>query len=138
MTSTLIDTNVLLDIVEKRENWLAWSEASVRRLLKEGPIVINPVIYAEASVPYIDEAEFAAIVDTVWLRREDLPWNAAFRAGKAFLQYRKKGGEKGRNLPDFFIGAHAAVKRYRLLTRDALRFRTYFPEIDIVAPDTHP
>ena len=138
MTSTLIDTNVLVDVIEARPVWSAWAERHIAELSKSGTLVINQVIYAEASVPYVDQFEFDRIVKTVWMEREDLPWAAAFRAGKAYQEYRRRGGPRNQSLPDFFIGAHAAIVGYRLLTRDASRFRTYFPELDIIAPDTHP
>ncbi|MGH6854161.1 MAG: type II toxin-antitoxin system VapC family toxin [Aestuariivirga sp.] len=138
MTSTLIDTNVLVDVIEDRPAWSDWAAHHLAELSKSGSLVINQIIYAEASVPYVDPAAFERIVSTVWMEREDLPWAAAFRAGKAFQDYRQRGGLRNQSLPDFLIGAHAAVKNYRLLTRDATRFRTYFPEIEIIAPDTHP
>jgi len=138
MTSTLIDTNVLVDLIEMRPRWSDWATRQLEFLSAGGSLIINQITYAEASVPYADIAGFDRIVNSVWLKREDLPWDAAFRAGKAFHDYRRRGGVRNQSLPDFFIGAHAAVKAYRLLTRDAARFRTYFPDLDIVAPDTHP
>jgi len=138
MTSTLIDTNVLVDVIEMRPVWSEWAARHLESLSEEGDLVINQIAYAEASVPYDDQREFERIINSAWLQREDLPWPAAYRAGKAFREYRRRGGLRNQTLPDFFIGAHAAVKTYRLLTRDAARFRTYFPELDIVAPDSHP
>ena len=138
MTSTLIDTNVLVDVIEMRPVWSDWATHQLENLAANGSLVINQITYAEASVPYADNAEFDRIINSVWLERENLPWGAAFRAAKAFQDYRRRGGVRLQSLPDFFIGAHAAFKNYRLLTRDASRFRTYFPELDIIAPDTHP
>ncbi len=138
MTSTLIDTNILIDVLESREPFLGWVQRAFARLSEKGPLIINQIIYCEASVPYQSSVLFEAVVGGGWMKREDLPWEAAFRAGKAFEIYRRKGGAKQSALPDFFIGAHAAVKGHRLLTRDAARFRTYFPELEIIAPDTHP
>ena len=138
MTSTLIDTNVFLDVVEERPEWFGWASRKILEARGGGEIVINPVVYAEASTPYEDETAFARFLDAAGFLREDLPFGCAFRAAKAHLEYRLKGGVSATALPDFFIGAHTAYRGYRLLTRDATRFRTYFPEIEIIAPDTHP
>ena len=138
MTSTIIDTNILVDVLEQRQPYLAWVQRAFTRLSEEGPLVINQVIYGEASVPYPSKEDFDALVLSDLLAREDVPWEAAFRAGKAFDEYRRRGGVRANTLPDFLIGAHAAVKGYRLLTRDGARFRSYFPEVDVIAPDTHP
>ncbi len=138
MTSTLIDTNVFLDVVEERPEWFAWASRQVMNARRSGNVVVNPVVYAEASTPYEDEPAFARFLEAAGFLREDLPFACAFKAGKAHLEYRNRGGVRITTLPDFFIGAHAAVKSYRLLTRDAARFRTYFPGLDIIAPDTHP
>lgn len=138
MTSTLIDTNILVDVLEQRQPHLDWVERAFSRLSAEGAFVINQVIYGEASVPYESRDEFDALVLSQWMIQEDVPWEAAFLAGKAFDEYRRRGGVRANTLPDFFIGAHAAVKRYRILTRDGGRFRTYFPEVEVIAPDTHP
>jgi hypothetical protein len=138
MTSTLIDTNILIDVLERRQPHLEWVRRAFNALAAEGALTINQVIYGEASVPYQSPEKFDAVLDGGWVKREDVPWEAAFRAGKAFETYRRKGGAKLNTLPDFLIGAHAAVKGYRILTRDAARFRSYFPEVEIIAPDTHP
>jgi predicted nucleic acid-binding protein len=137
MTSTLIDTNILIDVLERREPFLGWVQRAFMRLAEKGPLIINQVIYCEASVPYQSATQFDEIVGGGWMKREDVPWEAAFRAGKAFESYRRNGGAKQSALPNFFIGAHAAVKGHRILTRDAALFRTYFPEVEIIAPDTH-
>lgn len=101
-------------------------------------IVFNQIVYGEASVPYHPQSAFDTIVGVDWLAKEDLPWDAAFLAAKAHADYRRKGGLKPSALPDFLIGAHASVKNYRLLTRDAARFRSYFPSVELISPDTHP
>ncbi len=138
MTSTLIDTNVFIDVIEQRPKWIGWALKRLEALSMSGTLVINQVTYGEASIPYEDENLFATSVNVEWIAKEDLPWSASFRAGKAFQMYRARGGSRQMILPDFFIGAHAAVKRYRVITRDGARFRTYFPEVEVIAPDTHP
>ncbi|MBC8037650.1 MAG: type II toxin-antitoxin system VapC family toxin [Rhizobiales bacterium] len=138
MTSTLIDTNVFLDVVEERPDWFAWARSKVLEARRIGDVVISPVVYAEASTPYEDEHAFAKFIDTAGFVKEDLPFDCAFKAAKAHYEYRKRGGIRTTTLPDFFIGAHALVRGYRLMTRDPARFRTYFPELDIIAPESHP
>lgn len=137
MTSILIDTNVLLDIIQTREPWLDWSMRQVEQALP-GNIVLNPIVYAEASTPFETQSEFEQSIGALAFSREHVPWDAAFLASKAHLAYRKRGGAKAQTLPDFFIAAHALVKKYKLVTRDAARFRTYFDGLEIIAPDTHP
>jgi predicted nucleic acid-binding protein len=138
MTSTLIDTNVFLDVVEMRPLWFEWSSRMVMRARRNGDVVVNPVVYAEASLPYESESAFSKFVDDAGFLKEDLPWACAFVAAKAHVLYRDRGGVRSTTLPDFFIGAHASMRSYTLLTRDTGRFRTYFPTLDIIAPDTHP
>ena len=138
MTSTLVDTNVLLDVVEMRAQWFEWSSRMLFGARRNGEVVLNPVVYAEASLPYESETAFLKFVDDAGLLKEDLPWACGFLAAKAHVRYRERGGERNSTLPDFFIGAHAQIRSYRLLTRDAGRFRTYFPKLEIIAPDTHP
>ncbi len=134
MTSVLVDSNVLLDVASNDSVWGEWSGSALERVADEAVLVINPLVYAEVSVgfPTIEEVEAALPADLY--RREDLPYEAAFLAGKCFLQYRRGGGAKRSPLPDFYIGAHAAVAGYRLLTRDATRYRTYFPKLELIAP----
>ena len=132
----LVDTNVILDISTNDERWFAWSASALERAGDESSLVINPIIYAEVSIAYkrIEDLELALPPGT--FRREALPYEAAFLAGKAFLKYKQRGGRsKLRPLPDFYIGAHAAVAGYRLLTRDAARYRSYFPGLDVIAPE---
>jgi predicted nucleic acid-binding protein len=124
MTAVLIDANVLLDVMSEDARWFAWSAGAVAHAADRSRLVINPVIYAEVSVRYSRIEEFDAA----------LP-RAAFLAGKSFLAYRRRGGSKRSPLPDFFIGAHAAVAGYRLMTRDAARYRTFFPRLVLIAPD---
>jgi predicted nucleic acid-binding protein len=130
----LVDSNVLLDLAERDPRWLSWSATAIHRFANEGLLVINPIIYAEISMGFAQPEDVDAAVPIDIYRREALPYEAAFAAGKAFLDYRRRGGTRTSPLPDFYIGAHAAVRRYRLLTRDAARYRTYFPTVELIAP----
>ena len=136
MKPTLVDSNVILDTLLEDPEWFTWSTLHLERCVNDAPLVINPLIYAEITVGFdaIEEVEDAVPVE--FFRREELPWEAAFLAGKCFLQYRKQGGQKRSPLPDFYIGAHAVVRGYRLLTRDTARFRTYFPSLEVIAPES--
>ncbi len=138
MSDTLVDSNILIDILEDDPTWKAWSRRQLRRARGSGNLVINPLIYAEVSVGYPMQRQADRALSTAIYRREPLPWEAAFSAGKAFLAYRRAGGTKRSPLPDFYIGAHAAVRMYSLLTRDPGRYRQFFPTLDVIAPDTHP
>lgn len=130
----LVDSNVLIDLLTEDEVWLPWSAAAVAEAGARAPLVINPVVYAEVAVRFDTiEALDEAFPEAMFLR-EPLPWAAAFLAAKAFLAYRRAGGVRRSPLPDFFIGAHAAVAGYRLLTRDGGRYRTYFPRLELIAP----
>jgi hypothetical protein len=134
VTAVLVDSNVLLDVATDDPRWGPWSSDALAGAAEESPLAINPIIYAEVSIRYgtIEELEHALPVDT--FRREPLPYEAGFLAGKAFVGYRRRGGRRSAPLPDFFIGAHAAVAGLRLLTRDASRYRTYFPTVELIAP----
>jgi predicted nucleic acid-binding protein len=135
MTAVLIDANVLLDVMTEDARWLAWSAAAIERAADRYRLVINPVIYAEASIRYSRIEDLDAALPKTMFDREAIPYEAAFLAGKSFLTYRRRGGTKQSPLPDFFIGAHAAVAGYLLLTRDAARYRSYFPKLSLIAPD---
>ncbi len=134
MIPVIVDSNVLLDVVTDDPTWGAWAGQSLERAADEAILLINALIYAEVSVGFdsIEAVEEALPPDLY--RRERLPYEAAFLAGKAFLRYREAGGARRSPLPDFYIGAHAAVAGYRLLTRDATRYRTYFPTVQLIAP----
>jgi hypothetical protein len=129
---TLVDTNVLLDIITQDKTWASWSEAALRKAAEHSTLAINPIIFAEVSMKFarIEDAD-AALVD---FAREPLPYEAGFLTGKAFLAYKKRGGSKRSPMPDFYVGAHALLGRMALLTRDAARYRTYFPALTIIAP----
>ncbi len=134
MTPVLVDANVLLDVATNDRKWADWSSATLERVADEAILVINPIVYAEVSVgfPTIEDVENALPIELY--RRDEIPYEAAFLAGKVFLRYRRSGGLRQSPLPDFFIGAHAAVAGYRLLTRDATRYRTYFPHVELITP----
>ena len=132
--ATLVDSNVILDVVTEDEDWVDWSASALARAADSGRLVINPLVYAEVSVGFDTIEALDDALPPDYYTREALPWEAAFLAARAFLKYRRKGGAKQAPLPDFYIGAHAAIRRYRLLTRDARRYRTYFPTVEIIAP----
>lgn len=136
--ATMIDTNVLVDLTLPADDWHEWSRSKVYSAFKDGPIIINPIIYAEFSVRYRNMDEVERLLPQDEFRRENLPWHAAFAAGAAFRLYKRAGGGRERVLPDFLIGAHAAIRGYRVLTRDPKGYRSYFPSLDIVSPETHP
>lgn len=130
----LVDSSVLLDVLSDDPKWSAWSSAALARLGDESPLVINQVVYAEVSVRFERLEELELALSQRWLRKETLPWEAAFLAAKAFVRYRRAGGSARSPLPDFFIGAHAAIRGYRLLTRDPRRHRTTFPKLALITP----
>lgn len=136
MQKVLVDSNVILDIVELDPVWSAWSINALASCAEDFALVINPVIYAEVSVGFASIEEMGEAVPQSDFEYEPLPWEAAFLAGKCFLQYRKNGGLRRSPLPDFFIGAHAAVNKMSLLTRDSSRYRTYFPTVRLICPDS--
>jgi predicted nucleic acid-binding protein len=134
MTTTLVDSNVLLDIATDDPTWSAWSGQALAAAAADGQLMINALIYAEVSVgfPMVEDLDDALPADLYLCA--PLPYEAAFLAGKAFVAYRKRGGEKAAPLPDFYIGAHAAIVGCRLLTRDAKRYRTCFPNVELLGP----
>lgn len=134
MSSTLLDSNVLIDLFDEHSEWRDWSDAMVTRAANRGALVINPIVFAEVSAGFATLDDVEAALPASYVRREDLPWEAAFLAGQAFVQYRRRGGTRLAPLPDFYIGAHAAVAGYTLLTRDPLRYRYYFPKLRVIAP----
>lgn len=136
--ATLLDTNVLVDLAIPSSEWHGWSRQQAFLAFKNGPVLINPIIYAEFSVRYRDIDEVDRLLPQEEFRRENLPWPAAFAAAAAFRLYRQSGGGRERILPDFLIGAHAAIRGYRLLTRDPKGYRAYFPSVEIITPETHP
>ena len=130
----LVDTNVLIDVLEDDPVWADWSIEQMRAQSKIHNLVINPVIYAELSQTFSTFEALDEVVEEMGLLMQEVPRPALFLAGKAFVRYRKMGGGKNNVLADFFIGAHAAVKRLPLFTRDAKRYRSYFPSVQLVVP----
>jgi predicted nucleic acid-binding protein len=131
---TLVDSNIILDIVTEDDEWLERSAGALEESAEGGALAINPIIYAEVSVRFETIEALEAALPRDYFRRESLPWEAAFLAAKAFVRYRRAGGVRPSPLPDFLIGAHAAVAGMTLLTRDARRYRTYFPKLRIISP----
>lgn len=124
----------MLDVLTEDPTWAEWSGAALALSRDQGRLVINPLVYAEVSTGFERIEDLDDAVPVGDFVRESLPYEAGFLAGKAFLSYRKRGGRRRSPLPDFYIGAHAAVLRYRLLTRDVARYRSYFPSVELVAP----
>jgi predicted nucleic acid-binding protein len=134
MREVLVDSNVILDVVTEDRQWVNWSASRLRALVEDHVLVINPIVYGEVSIGFDRIEDLDAALPTEFFRREALPWEAAFLAGRCFLRYRRGGGGRSTPLPDFYIGAHAAVRGIPLLTRDARRYRTYFPKLTLIAP----
>jgi predicted nucleic acid-binding protein len=132
---TLVDSNVLLDVITEDRTWSQWSSDALARAADDGGLFINPIIYSEVSVRFSRIEDLEEALPPSDYGRLALPWESAFLAGKAFLSYRRKRGTKLSTLPDFFIGAHAAVADLRLLTRAASRYRSYFPSVRLTSPD---
>lgn len=135
MSAVLVDSNVLIDLMSEDSEWFAWSSAALAQAADSAHLVINAVIYAEVSARFTRIEDLEDALPKTLFQREAIPFEAGFLAAKAFLAYQKRGGAKRSPLPDFLIGAHAAVAGHRLLTRDATRYRTYFPRLELIAPD---
>ena len=132
----LVDSNVILDIVTEDKKWFLWSSQALAKYAETHTLVINPIIYAEVSVGFDRIEDVEEVLPSAFFRRDPIPWEAAFLAAKCFLAYRRRRGKKRSTLPDFFIGAHAAVVGIPLLTRDIARYRTYFPKLKIITPSS--
>lgn len=130
----LVDTNVLVDALQDDPQWADWSIGQLRAHATVHALVINPVIYAEMSLSFSTIEALDDVIRTLRLEVREIPRPALFLAAKAYAQYRRRGGHKEQVLPDFFIGAHAAVSGWPLLTRDASRFETYFPTLEVIGP----
>ena len=133
----LVDSSVLLDIFTDDPLWRPWSVAALRDARASGFIGINQLIYAETSLAFDSASELDRELDTLLLERLQLPFEAGFGAGRAFLKYRRAGGARSSPMPDFYIGAHAALGGLTLLTRDTRRYRTYFPSVALISPQVH-
>jgi predicted nucleic acid-binding protein len=134
MQPTLVDSCVLTDVLANDPDWAEWSLEKLDLLGQQAPLVINPIILAEISPRFDRAADLDAALQILPIKRETLPWGAAYLAGQAFKIYRTADGAKRSPMPDFYIGAHALVGNMRLLTRDAVRFQTYFPTLKIISP----
>jgi predicted nucleic acid-binding protein len=134
MNRVLVDANVLLDVLTDDPNWYDWSAAQLDACARRAALCINPIVYAEVSVGFERIEELDEALAPERFRRLDLPWDAGFLAGKAYLQYRKSRGSRTSPLPDFYIGAHAAIEDMPLLTRDARRYRTDYPSLRLICP----
>ena len=121
-------------MITEDDEWLDWSAAALERAAASSPLAINPIIYAEVSIGFDRIEDLNAALPDDYFERRALPWEAAFLAGKCFVRYRRDGGAKAAPLPDFYIGAHAAIEGLTLLTRDPRRYRTYFPKLPLIAP----
>ena len=135
MAAVLVDSNVLLDVLIQDPQWEQWSSRALADAGENHVLVINPIIYSEVSTGFDRIEDLDEALSVEMFRRDPLPWEAAFLAGKSFLEYRKRGGERRSPLPDFYIGAHAAIGGMELLTRDAARYRTYFPTVTLICPE---
>ena len=131
----LVDSNVLIDVLGPDQLWKAWSSAQLAALVDRAVLIINPIIYGEVSIAFDTLEALEEVLPQDLFRRDPLPWEAAFLAGKCFVQYRRSGGRRTSPLPDFYVGAHAAVRGMMLLTRDVRRYRTYFPRLELIAPE---
>lgn len=134
MPATLVDSNVLIDISTGNPSWASWSAEALIDALDQGPVLVDQIVFAEFSIGYPtpEECEWARHVQGI--ERVPIPWPGAFPAGRAFASYGRRGGAKRAPLPAFFVGGHAAVSGHRLLTRDAARYRPYFPTVELIAP----
>jgi hypothetical protein len=131
----LVDTNVLMDVFNADPEWAEWSIARLDEWSRRGPLFVNPIVYAELGSGFESVEALNAVIDDAGLRFEEMPRDALFLAAKAHLLYRRRRGTRHGVLADFFIGAHAAVRQWPILTRDALRYRGYFPTVELVTPD---
>ncbi len=133
--STLVDSNVLIDVLSEDERWFTWSAEALARAVERSSLCINPIIYAEVAVGYPSVAAVDRALTEEQFERLALPFTAGYLAGRAFVDYRRRGGERQAPLPDFYIGAHALVENHTLLTRDPARYRTYFPKLKLICPE---
>ena len=132
--AVLVDSNVLLDVIGRDPAWFGWSSDALSQAADVSRLVINPIIFSEVSVRYSKIEDLEEALPRSFVEREPIPYEAAFLAGKVFVAYRRRGGDKRSPLPDFFIGAHAAIAGHTLLTRDPRRYRTSFPGLRLIAP----
>lgn len=129
-----MDSSVLIDVLLRDSKWFERSSAALAAAADDGELVINPIIFAEVSVRYRSIEDLNKVLPTSLYRRDELPYEASFLAGRAFVKYRRQGGSRTAPMPDFYIGAHAEVSEFRVLTRDPRRFRRYFPKVELIVP----
>jgi predicted nucleic acid-binding protein len=134
VAGTLVDSNVILDVLTDDADWGDWSAAMLADAARTGTLAINPIVYAEVSACFERIEDLDEALPEAYYRRLPLPFEAAFLTGQCFLKYRRRGGTRRSPLPDFYIGAHAALAGLTLLTRDGKRYRDYFPRLRIIAP----
>jgi hypothetical protein len=134
MANILVDSNVILDVVTEDPKWYDWSAGQLEKLAESHTLVINPIIYSEVSIGFDRIEDLDRTLPPDFFRRDPLPWEAAFLAGKCFVKYRRSGGKRHSPLPDFYIGAHAAIGGIALLTRDTNRYKSYFPKLALISP----
>jgi len=130
----MVDSNVLLDVLTEDKQWFAWSAATLAQCAEQSVLCINPVIYAEVSIGFAQIEDLESVLPGDVFIRSPIPYEAAFLAGKCYMRYRRAGGLKRSPLPDFLIGAHAAVDKMTLITRDVARYRSYFPGLTLICP----
>lgn len=135
---TIPDSNVVLDVIGRASSWVNWSSRQLSRCFENGGLVVNQVVYAEVASELTSQSALDEVLLRLRIEMESVPFAACFLAGHAHRSYRMHGGKRERVLPDFMIGAHAVNRGYRILTRDASRYRSYFPEVEVIAPDSHP
>jgi predicted nucleic acid-binding protein len=135
MSEVLVDSNVILDVVTEDPEWFGWSSRAIETEADRSVLAIDPIVYAEVSIGFSRIEDLDEALPRDLFRRDPLPWEAAFLAGKCFLAYRRRGGARRSPLPDFYIGAHAAVRGMALLTRDPRRYRTCFPRLRLIGPE---
>jgi predicted nucleic acid-binding protein len=138
MMLTILDSNVVLDVLGDKPDWKAWSMKWIDRCTQDGPLILNAITFAEVAAEFESFQAAEGLIQVIGLVHEHIPVQSAYRAGHAHNAYRAAGGARERVLPDFLFGAHAVVGGHRILTRDGACYRTYFPEVDVIAPDTHP
>jgi len=136
VTEFLIDSNVIIDVATDDPQWGDWSGTTLARCADRGRLAINPIIYAEVAAGFDRIERLDEVLPPAMFHRLPLPWDAGFLAGRSYIEYRRRGGMRTSPLPDFYIGAHAAVHDLTLVTRDAARYRTYFPRLRLLAPDS--
>ncbi|MHB1529501.1 MAG: type II toxin-antitoxin system VapC family toxin [Acidiferrobacteraceae bacterium] len=134
MADILVDSNIILDVVTEDPKWYEWSAGQLEKLAERHTLVINPIIYSEVSIGFDRIEDLDQTLPPNFFRHDPLSWEAGFLAGKCFIKYHRAGGKRRSPLPDFYIGAHAAISGIALLTRDTKRYRTYFPKLTLISP----